>query len=147
MASRVFSFSLVRSKSTTSLASNSSSRSTLTSHSNNSVLGLSSSSSSHPHVLQTSTSSPSLSSQISSSRPRLNKHKKRVSFDVAAASALNTENLLSFDAPPCTPSTASRWKARRSEIDGLDVRAVLAAGIIEWRTQVDGETEEGVQNA
>ncbi|KAG8898100.1 hypothetical protein FRB99_007673 [Tulasnella sp. 403] len=79
-------------------------------------------------------------------RPRLSSHTKRVSFDAtsvplpsatweefASASTVLTE-------PPFPlPGTDDRQRdLRRAEIDSnVDLKAILAAGIIEWRKEVD----------
>jgi len=93
-----------------------------------------------------SMSSSSISSILSStsaeSRPRLARQKKRVSFDATSSVHYTTSIIKPVDfslVGESSTSGPSLGLTRRNskEIDsGVDLRAVLAAGIVEWRTEV-----------
>jgi len=86
-------------------------------------------------------------------RPRLSSPNKRVSFDAVSVplpsatwEELATPSTLfnpSF-ALPSSSSSEDRLRAlRKAEIDSnVDLKAVLAQGIVEWRNEVEVEVEE-----
>ncbi|KAG8918236.1 hypothetical protein FRC02_002515 [Tulasnella sp. 418] len=136
MSSRImFPFSLMRSQSMSSLSSSKSTPK---------------SSSQLAQILAIDATTPSISTPVV--RPRLTRQKKRVSFDAS----LPPTSPISFDEESQPRSFSDSMsssssedmdsilrKRRKSEIDSsVDLRAVLAAGIIEWRNEVDSGAVE-----
>jgi len=100
------------------------------------------------------TSGASDAAKVAPARPRLSSHNKRVSFDAisiplpsSSFDEVEGDSGPSSNIPPPTPIASIRGDrlraGRRPDIDSrVDLKAVLAAGINAWRTEVEAEAQE-----
>jgi len=100
---------------------------------------------------QSTSSSTADLPKTKASRPRLSFHNKRVSFDATSVPlpSATWEELASpasllnppFPIPEIVTENRNHT-LRKAEIDSsIDLKAVLAAGIMEWREEVDAEMQ------